>query len=104
MTQNDKNIGFAISSGNGYYYLPPILSPFPKKYSRSATLYRTVRAVRGTSPRPWLQWGATAALLAICTMTGLIMSSMGMPNAVITGLYMLGVLGVSILTTGPGTA
>lgn len=82
-------------------YIIPDAEPISRNASRPGTLYRMVRAFRGTAPRSWRQWGATAALLAICTMTGLIMSSMGMPNAVITGLYMLGVLGVSILTTGP---
>ena len=39
--------------------------------------------------------------MAVCSVAGLLMFSLGMPNGGIAGLYMLGVLGVSILTTGP---
>ncbi len=82
-------------------YIIPDAEPIARNASRPGALRRMLQAFRGTAPRSWPQWGATAALLALCTTAGLIMSSLGMPNAGITGLYMLGVLGVSILTTGP---
>lgn len=82
-------------------YIIPDAEPIVRNASRPGALRRMLRAFRGTAPRSWPQWGATATLLALCTTAGLIMASLGMPNAGITGLYMLGVLGVSILTTGP---
>lgn len=82
-------------------YIIPDASPTLRPAGHSGPLVTVFQALRGTAPRSWRQWGATALLMAVCSITGLIMFSQGIPNAGIAGLYMLGVLGVSILTTGP---
>lgn len=82
-------------------YIIPDAVPAGKTPEHAGPLFAALRALRGTAPRSWRQWCATAAIMAVCSIAGLLMFSLGMPNGGIAGLYILGVLGVSILTTGP---
>ena len=82
-------------------YIIPDTVPVGKTPEHAGPLFAALRALRGTAPRSWRQWCATAAIMAVCSIAGLLIFSLGMPNGGIAGLYMLGVLGVSILTTGP---
>lgn len=82
-------------------YIIPDAVPVGRAPGHTGPLFAALRALRGTAPRSWRQWCATTAIMAVCSVAGLLMFSLGMPNGGIAGLYMLGVLGVSILTTGP---
>ena len=82
-------------------YIIPDAVPVGRASEHAGPLFTALRALRVTAPRSWRQWCATAAIMAVCSIAGLFMFSMSMPNGGIAGLYMLGVLGVSILTTGP---
>lgn len=82
-------------------YIIPDAAPVGRAPEHAGPLFAALRALRGTAPRSWRQWCATAAIMAVCSVAGLLMLSLGMPDGGIAGLYMLGVLGVSILTTGP---
>jgi len=82
-------------------FIIPDAAPVGSTPSHHGPLLALLRTLLGTAPRSWRQWGATGALMAVCSVIGLLMFSAGMPNGGIAGLYMLGVLGVSILTAGP---
>ena len=82
-------------------YIIPDAVPAGKASAQPRPMLAMLRTLLGTAPRSWQQWAATAAIMAVCSAAGLLMFSMGMPNGGIAGLYMLGVLGVSILTAGP---
>ena len=82
-------------------YIIPDTAPVGRASAHPGPLHALLRALLGTAPRSWRQWGATCALMTVCSVIGLLMFSAGMPNGGIAGLYMLGVLGVSILTPGP---
>lgn len=82
-------------------YIIPDAAPVGRAPEHTGPLFAALRALRGTAPRSWRQWCATTAIMAVCSVAGLLIFSLGMPNGGIAGLYMLGVLGVSILTTGP---
>lgn len=82
-------------------YIIPDAVPVGRASEHAGPLFTALRALQVTAPRSWRQWCATAAIMAVCSIAGLFMFSLGMPNGGIAGLYMLGVLGVSILTTGP---
>jgi len=82
-------------------FIIPDAVPVGSTPSHHGPLLALLRTLLGTAPRSWRQWGATGALMAVCSVIGLLMFSAGMPNGGIAGLYMLGVLGVSILTAGP---
>lgn len=82
-------------------YIIPDAAPMGKAREHSGPLLSALRALRGTAPRSWRQWSAMTAIMTICSVIGLLTFSLGMPSGAIAGLYMLGVLAVSILTTGP---
>ncbi len=82
-------------------YIIPDAVPAGRASAQPRPMLAMLRALLGTAPRSWRQWAATAAIMAVCSAAGLLMFSLGMPNGGIAGLYMLGVLGVSILTAGP---
>ena len=82
-------------------YIIPDAAPPGKVPAQPSPVLAMLRTMLGTAPRSWRQWTATAAIMTVCSIAGLLMFSMGMPNGGIAGLYMLGVLGVSILTAGP---
>ena len=82
-------------------YIIPDAVPAGRASGQPRPLTGILRALLGTAPRSWRQWAATGAIMAVCSAAGLFMFSLGMPNGGIAGLYMLGVLGVSILTVGP---
>ncbi|MFT4302458.1 MAG: DUF4118 domain-containing protein, partial [Desulfovibrio sp.] len=67
----------------------------------NSPMYMALCTLRSTIPNSWRQWAVTALLLSVCTSAGILMFSLGIPNSSIAGLYMLGVLSVSILTSGP---
>lgn len=82
-------------------YIIPDAAPVGRPSAQPRPLLAMLRALLGTAPRSWRQWAATLAIMAVCSVVGLLMFSLGMPNGGIAGLYMLGVLGVSILSAGP---
>ena len=82
-------------------YIIPDAAPAGRAAAQPRPMRGILRALLGTAPRSWRQWAASAAILAVCSFVGLFMFTLGMPNGGIAGLYMLGVLGISILTTGP---
>ena len=82
-------------------YIIPDAAPVGRPSAQPRPLLAMLRALLGTAPRSWRQWAATLAIMAVCSVAGLLMFSLGMPNGGIAGLYMLGVLGVSILSAGP---
>ena len=82
-------------------YIIPDAAPAGRVSAQPSPMHAMLRALLGAAPRSWRQWAATGAIMAVCSVAGLLMFSVGMPNGGIAGLYMLGVLGVSILTAGP---
>ena len=82
-------------------YIIPDAAPAGRATAQPRPILSMLRALLGTAPLSWRQWAATAVIMAVCSVAGLLMFSLGMPNGAIAGLYMLGVLGISILTTGP---
>jgi len=82
-------------------YIIPDAKTVESGRQHNSQVFMALLALRGTIPCSWRQWAITTLLLSVCTSAGLLMFSLGMPNSSIAGLYMLGVLGVSILTTGP---
>jgi two-component system sensor histidine kinase KdpD len=82
-------------------YIIPDAAPAGRASAQPRPMLAMLRALLGTAPRSWRQWAATVAIMTVCSIAGLLMFSMGMPNGGIAGLYMLGVLGISILTAGP---
>ena len=82
-------------------YIIPDAVPAGRASAQPWSMLAMLRTLLGTAPRSWRQWAATGSIMAVCSAAGLFMFSMGMPNGGIAGLYMLGVLGVSILTAGP---
>lgn len=82
-------------------YIIPDAAPSGRASAQSRPRLAMLRTLLGTAPRSWRQWAATVAIMTVCSVVGLLMFSLGMPNGGIAGLYMLGVLGVSILTAGP---
>ena len=82
-------------------YIIPDAAPAGRATAGPRPMLGMLRTLLGTAPRSWRQWAATAAIMAVCSVVGLFMFTLGMPNGGIAGLYMLGVLGISILTAGP---
>ncbi|OXS28831.1 MAG: hypothetical protein BCS36_08765 [Desulfovibrio sp. MES5] len=82
-------------------YIIPDAKKAENGRQHNSPLYLALRTLRNTIPYSWRQWAVTALLLSVCTSAGFLIFSLGMPSSSIAGLYMLGVLGVSILTSGP---
>ncbi len=82
-------------------YIIPDAEPARPGRPRWLPRGKRLKALMGTAPGSWKQWGITVLILLLCSAGGWFIRAFGAHDTGITGLYMFGVLGVAAFTTGP---
>lgn len=80
------------------YIIPDVA---PARPARVQSLFFATGTARGARPGSGRLWAATLLILGLCTVVGWGMHALGMHDANIIGVYMVGVLGVAMITAGP---